>query len=50
MPDTISLKIKRQDSPDKPAYWETFEIPYQPNLNVISALMEIRVNPVTRDG
>jgi succinate dehydrogenase / fumarate reductase iron-sulfur subunit len=50
MPEKITLKIKRQEGPGKEAYWETFEIPYQPNMNVISALMEIRINPVTSTG
>src|SRR5699024_9332544 len=29
---------------------ETFNIPYRPNMNVISGLMEIRQNPVTASG
>jgi succinate dehydrogenase / fumarate reductase, iron-sulfur subunit len=47
---TVSLIIKRQDSTDSAPYEETFEIPYRPNMNIISALMEIRRNPVTKDG
>jgi len=47
---TVRLIIKRQDAPDKPAYSEEFEIPYRPNMNVISALMEIQRNPTKRDG
>ena len=47
---TITFIIQRQDGPDSKPYTETFEIPYRPNLNVISALMEIRRNPVTADG
>ena len=31
-------------------YEEEFEIPYRPNMNVISALMEIRRNPVNAKG
>lgn len=50
MPEKITIKIKRQNGPGQEAYWETFSIPYQPNMNVISALMEIQVNPVTVDG
>jgi succinate dehydrogenase / fumarate reductase iron-sulfur subunit len=48
----VRLKILRQDSPDKKGTrrWETFEIPWQPQMNVISALMEIQKNPVTADG
>ncbi len=50
MPENITLKIKRQDAPGTEARWETFQIPYQPNMNVISALMEIRINPTTSEG
>jgi succinate dehydrogenase / fumarate reductase iron-sulfur subunit len=50
MPEKITVKIKRQEGPEAEAHWETFEIPYQPNMNVISVLMEIRINPVTVDG
>ena len=47
---TIKLKIKRQPNPDVAAYWEDFEIPYRPNMNVISVLMELALNPTTQDG
>ncbi len=47
---TITLKIKRQAAPEAKPYWEKFQIPYRPNMNVISVLMEIAANPVTRDG
>ena len=47
---SILLKIKRQTDPQHAATWEEFEIPYKPNMNVISVLMEIALNPVTRDG
>ena len=47
---TIELRIKRQDSPTASSRWEEFSIPYQPNMNVISCLMEIRKNPVTKSG
>jgi succinate dehydrogenase / fumarate reductase iron-sulfur subunit len=49
-PKTIDIKIKRQENTNTESYWETFSIPYRKNLNVISALMEIRKNPVTKDG
>lgn len=50
MPDTIQLDICRQDGPGLPQYWQSFRIPYRPRLNVISALMEIRRNPVDLEG
>lgn len=46
----IHLIIKRQDHPDAKPYEEEFLIPYRPNMNIIAALMEIRKNPVTKDG
>ncbi len=49
-PTTIRLKICRQLSKDQAHYWETFELPYRENLNVISALMEVQKNPVTTEG
>src|ERR1051326_3758052 len=50
MPETVEIHIKRRASMDAPQHWEIFEIPYRPNLNVISCLMEIRKNPVTKSG
>ena len=50
MPSTIELKIWRQDTQDGKGYWEEFSLPYQPNMNVISALMEIQVKPVNKAG
>ncbi len=47
---TIRLRVKRQDNPSSKPYWQEFEIPYKPQHNVISVLMEIRRHPVTRDG
>src|ERR1043165_8922328 len=47
---TIQLKVRRQDGPDTPPYWHVFEIPWAPQHNVISALMEVRKNPVTIEG
>src|ERR1700751_2694724 len=52
MPNTnpVIIKIKRQDTPNSAPYWDEFELPYKPGRNVISALMEIAANPITRDG
>lgn len=47
---TIELRIKRQDTPTSAARWEEFSLPYRPNMNVISCLMEIRKRPVTKQG
>ena len=47
---TVRLKVKRQDGPGLTSYWQEFEVPWQPQMNVISALMEIQKNPVTASG
>ena len=47
---SVIIKIRRQDNPRQGSRWEDFEVPYKPNMNVISCLMEIAANPVTRDG
>lgn len=46
----IRLLITRQKDQNSPSYVEEFAIPYKPNMNVTSALMEIQKNPVTADG
>jgi succinate dehydrogenase / fumarate reductase iron-sulfur subunit len=47
---SIIIRVKRQAEPNSSSFWEEFEIPYRPNMNVISVLMEIAANPVTKDG
>lgn len=46
----IHIKVKRRNSPEEAAYWEEFKIPYRPNMNVVSVLMEVRKNPVNIKG
>ncbi|HOQ87831.1 MAG TPA: 2Fe-2S iron-sulfur cluster-binding protein, partial [Phycisphaerae bacterium] len=46
----IRLKIRRQDGPDQPSYWQTFELPYEPQLNVITCLQRIAELGRTADG
>jgi len=47
---TVKFIISRQDTPESKPYTEEFELPYRPNMNVISGLMEIQRNPVTTSG
>ena len=47
---SVILKIKRQENPKSSPRWEEFELTWKPGMNVISAMMEIAANPVTRDG
>ena len=46
----IVLQVKRQDKPDSAAYWQTFSIPYRPNMNVTSVLQQIQGKPETVQG
>jgi len=46
----VKFIVTRQDSPESKPYTEEFEIPYRPNMNVISALMEVQRNPVNVQG
>ncbi|MDP9150885.1 MAG: succinate dehydrogenase iron-sulfur subunit [Myxococcota bacterium] len=46
----VTLRVKRQDGPAEHAYWQNFEIPWQPHMNVISALMAIQKRPLTATG
>ena len=46
----IELRVKRQDGPEAASYWQRFRIPWAPQHNVVSALMENRRRPVTTAG
>jgi succinate dehydrogenase / fumarate reductase iron-sulfur subunit len=54
MPETrnVRLKILRQDGPEQSSTrrWEEFDVPWHPQMNVISALMQIQRRPETADG
>jgi succinate dehydrogenase / fumarate reductase, iron-sulfur subunit len=47
---TVVLKIRRQESPSAAPHWEEFSLPWKRGMNVISAMMDIATNPVTRDS
>jgi succinate dehydrogenase / fumarate reductase iron-sulfur subunit len=47
---TVRLKVKRQGSPNAAAYWEEFDVPYAPKMNVLACLMEYAKRPVTAEG
>src|SRR5271156_3879178 len=47
---SVIIKIKRQNNPTSKSYWEEFELAWHPGMNVISSLMDIAANPVTRQG
>jgi len=48
----VHLKIRRQEGADHPETkrWEEFKVPYLPQMNVHSALEQIRLDPRTTDG
>ncbi|MFT8871677.1 MAG: succinate dehydrogenase iron-sulfur subunit [Sporolactobacillus sp.] len=46
----VRLIITRRQGPESAPYKESFDVPYRPNMNVISALMAIRLHPVTSSG
>lgn len=50
MPEKIRLTVLRQDARGQRGYEQTFDVPYQPRMNIISCLQEIAANPVTTDG
>src|SRR6201984_2459028 len=47
---SVTIKIKRQLTPNGNSYWEEFSIPHKPNMNAISALMDMAAHPVTKEG
>lgn len=49
-PKHVKLRIKRQAAPGQSAYWELHEVPYEENMNIISALQKVARSPITRDG
>lgn len=46
----VRLTILRQEAPSATPHWQAFEVPRRPNMNVISALMQIQRHPVTAAG
>jgi succinate dehydrogenase / fumarate reductase iron-sulfur subunit len=46
----VRLNIRRRDAPGETDYWQSFSVPWQPRMNVISALMEIQRRPFTAKG
>lgn len=46
----VRVRVLRQDAPGQESYWERFEIPYEPNMNVISVLQKIAARARSQDG
>lgn len=49
-PASLSIRILRQDAPGKQPHWERHQIPYEPNLNIISVLQKIAAQATTEEG
>lgn len=49
-PEFINVRIRRQQGPGKPSYWERHRIEYEPELNVISVLQRIAAQATDADG
>ena len=32
----FSVEVLRQDGPSQSSYWQTFSVPYEPNMNVMN--------------
>ena len=47
---TVVFRIKRCDGPNKESYWEEFDVPVEPQANVLSCLKQIAARPITREG
>ena len=47
---SVRVRILRQDMTGGESYWERFEVPREPNMNVISVLQRIAAQSRTQDG
>lgn len=47
---TVKFKVKRQNDAESKPYYDTYEIPYQEGMNVISLLMETKQYTKTLEG
>ncbi len=46
----VRVRVLRQDVAGGESYWERFEVPYEPNLNVSSVLQKIAAQARSQDG
>ena len=49
-PRMVRVRVLRQDTAGGESYWERFEVPHEPNMNVISVLQKIAAQARTQDG
>ncbi len=46
----FKVRVRRQDGPGQEPYWELFQVPYEPEMNVISVLQRIAAIAQSVDG
>jgi len=46
----VRVRVLRQDVAGGESYWERFEVPHEPNMNVISVLQKVAAQARTQDG
>jgi succinate dehydrogenase / fumarate reductase, iron-sulfur subunit len=46
----VTVRIRRQETAEKPSRWEEFSVPVRPNMNIISVLQYIAAYPKTTEG
>ena len=49
-PRVVRVRVLRQDIAGGESYWERFEVPYEPNMNVISVLQKVAAQARSLDG
>jgi len=49
-PESINVRVRRQDGPGKEPYWELHRVKYEPEMNVISVLQRIAAQATNVDG
>ena len=49
-PRMVRVRVLRQDVAGGESYWERFEVPHEPNMNVISVLQKVAARARSRDG
>ena len=47
---TIPVRVLRQDAPGQESYWERHDVPWEPNMNVISVLQKVAAIARSQDG
>jgi len=50
MASAVHVQVKRQDGPDSRARFETFDVPYEPGMNMTTVLQRIAALSVTAEG